>query len=105
MITPFQHQVYELVRKVPRGKVTTYKEIGKALGKDGNIYRAIGQALNKNPFTPEVPCHRVVASDGTLGGFAKGSEAKKNLLEAEGIVIKNNSIVEFDKKFYSFSKN
>lgn len=102
MVTPFQQKVYELVRKVPLGRVTTYKEIGKALGKDGNIYRAIGQALNKNPFYPEVPCHRVVASDGSLGGFAQGSEAKKKLLENEGIVIQYNSVVDFHAKLFTF---
>ncbi len=102
MITPFQQTVYDLVRKIPKGKITTYKEIGKALGKDGNIYRAIGQALNKNPFAPEVPCHRVVASNGSLGGFAQGCEAKKKLLEEEGIVIENNTIVCFQERMFFF---
>lgn len=101
-ITPFQEEVYALLKKIPKGKVTTYKEIGKALGGKGQIYRAVGNALNKNPFAPAVPCHRVVASDGSLGGFAHGSAAKKRLLETEGILVKNNKIVDFEKKVWRF---
>ncbi len=102
MVTAFQQSVYDLLSKVPSGKVTTYKEIGNALGKDGNIYRAIGQALNKNPFTPIVPCHRVVSSDGSLGGFAYGSAAKIRLLEKEGITVVDGKIVDFEKKVWRF---
>ena len=82
MVTAFEQRVYDLLISVPAGRVTTYKEIGNALGKDGNIYRAIGQALHKNPFAPRVPCHRVVRADGSLGGFAYGSDAKIALLPA-----------------------
>lgn len=101
-VTDFQQSVYDILIKVPSGKVTTYKEIGNALGKDGNIYRAIGQALNKNPFAPIVPCHRVVASDGSLGGFADGSAAKVALLEKEGIAVSEGKIVDFEKKVWRF---
>ena len=104
MVTAFQEKVYSLLRKVPPGKVTTYKEIGNALGKDGNIYRAIGQALNKNPFAPVVACHRVVCSDGSIGGFAHGSAAKKKLLEKEGVTVSDGKIVEFEKKLWRFGK-
>jgi|SRR3989338_3057735 len=102
MITQFQKKVYELCSKIPKGRVTTYKEIGKALGKDGNVYRAIGQALNKNPFAPKVPCHRVVSSNGSIGGFAHGSKAKTRLLESEGIKIKDNKIIDFEKVLFRF---
>ncbi len=102
MITEFQKKVYGLCSKVPKGRVTTYKEIGKALGKDGNIYRAIGQALNKNPFAPKVPCHRVVSSNESIGGFAHGSKAKIKLLESEGIKIKDNKIVDFENVLFKF---
>ncbi len=102
MVSVFQEKVYSVLTKVPRGKVTTYKEIGKALGKDGNVYRAIGQALNKNPYAPAVPCHRVVCSDGSLGGFAHGSAAKKKLLAAEGISVVAGKIVGFEKKVWRF---
>lgn len=102
MVTAFQQNVYEILKKVPRGKVITYKELGKALGGKGQIYRAVGNALNKNPFAPAVPCHRVVASDGSLGGFAHGSAAKKLLLAREGIRVKDNKIVDFERKVWRF---
>lgn len=102
MITPFQEKVYAILKNVPSGYVTTYKEIGKALGKDGNVYRAIGQALNKNPFAPAVPCHRVVCSDGSLGGFAHGGRAKIALLKKEGVAVVAGKIVDFEKKVWRF---
>ena len=102
MVTVFQDKVYTILKKVPRGKVTTYKEIGNALGKDGNVYRAIGQALNKNPFAPAVPCHRVVCADGTLGGFAQGSSVKEKLLATEGVTVIDGKIVDFEKKVWRF---
>lgn len=82
--------------------MTTYKEIGKALGIRGQGYRAVGRALNKNPFAPNVPCHRVVCADGSLGGFAHGSAAKKKLLTAEGVTISLGKIVDFEKKLWRF---
>lgn len=100
MVTKFQHQVYALLKKIPKGRVTTYKEIGRALGKKGQVYRAVGNALHKNPFAPSLPCHRVIASDGTIGGFSKGSAAKKRLLKEEGINIKKNKVVDFKKLKY-----
>ncbi len=66
------------------------------------MYRAVGNALNKNPFAPLVPCHRVVSSDGSLGGFAYGSKAKIVLLKKEGVAVKNNQIVDFEKKIWRF---
>lgn len=102
--TDFQEKVYKLCSKVPKGKVTTYKEIGKKLGKGGFIYRAVGMALNKNPYAPKVPCHRVVASDGSLGGFASGLTNKKKILKKEGVLIKNNKIVNFEKTIFTFKK-
>jgi methylated-DNA-[protein]-cysteine S-methyltransferase len=95
MITEFQKKVYELCKQVPAGKVTTYKSIGDALGIAG--YRAVGLALNKNPFSPYVPCHRVVASDGSVGGFAVGVEKKGELLRKEGVIVKDGKVVEFEK--------
>lgn len=90
-ITKFQYEVYNLLLNIPEGKVTTYKEIAKTI--KCNSAQAIGQALRKNPFAPEVPCHRVVKSDLTLGGFS-GSiknntvEKKMKLLKAEGVELK-----------------
>ena len=94
MPTKFQNKVYELCSKVPKGKVTTYKAIAEAMGT--KAYRAVGQALNRNPYAPKVPCHRVISSDGSLGGFATGIKNKAKLLKKEGIKIKNSRIE--DKK-------
>ncbi len=86
--TAFETRVYEATRRVPRGKVTTYGRLGTALGCGSS--QAVGQALKRNPFAPEVPCHRVVQSDLSLGGFSgkregETIEKKRRLLEAEGV--------------------
>jgi len=96
MATEFESRVYSVCRKIPKGKVATYKAIAAALGCKG--YRAVGNALNKNPFKT-VPCHRVVRSDGKIGGFARGSREKIKLLRKEGIKITDNKI----SKKYLFS--
>ena len=86
-ISRFQKRVYDLAKKIPRGKVTTYKAIAEKLNTSP---RAVGQALKRNPFLTNMPCHRVIRSDGSLGGY-KGkmnSKIKKNLLKKEGVDIK-----------------
>lgn len=103
----FAEKVYDLCKRIPRGKVSTYKEIGHALGRKGQVYRAVGVALKNNPHAPIVPCHRVVASDGSIGGFngqTKGPMiAKKiNLLRKEGVLVKDGRIIDFDKRLYRF---
>ena len=97
----FQDKVLSLVKKIPKGKITTYKQIGKALRK--KAYRAVGNALNKNPYAPQTPCHRVVCSDRTLGGYSKGVNKKIQLLKKEGIEIKKNKIIDFEKKLFRFT--
>ena len=97
----FSDKVYALCKKVPKGRVTTYGQIGKKLGK-GMIYRAVGVALNRNPHSPKVPCHRVVKSDGTIGGFAHGIKKKISMLKKEGVLVKKNKIVDFEKKLYKY---
>ena len=82
--------VYEIVRKVPQGKVTTYGRITRLLGR--GTARSVGTALSKNPFAPEVPCHRVVRADGSLGGFDGHTSGprlqdKRRMLEEEGVVF------------------
>ena len=67
--------------KVPSGEVRTYKEIAEMIG--SRAYRAVGQALKKNPYAPEVPCHRVIASGGGIGGYAGGIKKKRELLKKE----------------------
>ena len=96
----FNEKIWQLCSKVPEGKVTTYKEIAVAM--KTKAYRSVGNALNKNPHAPLVPCHRVVGSTGDLVGFAHGLAAKKKLLEKEGIKIKNNKVGDFEKVFYKF---
>ena len=89
----FADKVYKAVKKIPKGKVSTYKNVAEALG--CKAYRAVGNALNKNPYAPIVPCHRIVCSDGSIGGFARGVKEKIRLLEKEGIKIRNNSLLNF----------
>ena len=94
----FADDVYKLTGKIPKGKVSTYKIIAEKLGT--KAYRAVGNTLNKNR-NKEVPCHRVIKMDGSVGGFAKGTKTKIKMLKKEGVEIKNNKI---EKKFiFSFS--
>jgi len=90
---------YSILKKVPEGRVTTYKEIAKAL--NSKAYRAVGNAMNKNPYAPKVPCHRVVKSNGKVGGFASGTKNKIKLLKQEGIEI-HNKRVDLNKYLYKF---
>lgn len=86
-MTPFQKKVYDFVRKIPKGKTKTYKQVAQGIGRP-KAYRAVGNALNKNPFSfrlgGDVPCHRVIKSDGSIGGFAFGPTKKLQLLKKEG---------------------
>ncbi|MDO8556455.1 MAG: MGMT family protein [Nanoarchaeota archaeon] len=93
----FADRVYALCRQIPKGKVSTYGIIARQLHSKG--YRAVGQALNKNPFAPVVPCHRVIASSGKLHGFAFGLKKKQKLLQAEGVVVSNGKV---DLEKFSF---
>ena len=81
--------------QVPKGKVTTYGELAKAVGlKNGQ--RAIGRIMNKNPFHVIVPCHRVILSSGKIGGYAWGEKIKSNMLSKEGVEIKKGKILDKD---------
>jgi len=82
-ITDFEKRVYNVVSKIPKGEVRSYKWVAAKVGRP-NAYRAVGNALNKNPFIGTVPCHRVIRSDGSIGGFAKGVKRKRKMLAAEG---------------------
>jgi methylated-DNA-[protein]-cysteine S-methyltransferase len=93
----FYEKCYNVLRRVPKGKITTYKEIARAL--NSGAYRAVGTAMNKNPYAPIVPCHRIINSNGKLGGFSSGLKNKIKLLKSEGIEIKNNKI-DLNKYFY-----
>lgn len=88
MITEFQYKVLMAAREIPRGQIATYGEIAKLIGKP-KASRAVGQALRRNPIPIVLPCHRVVAADGTLGGYAgeMGSQKKVRLLKLEGVML------------------
>jgi methylated-DNA-[protein]-cysteine S-methyltransferase len=97
----FNERVYLFCRKIPKGKVSTYKELAHALG--CKAYRAVGNAMNKNPYAPDVPCHRVVSANGGIGGFASGTENKIRMLKEEGIFVDGGKIVNFEKKLFKFN--
>lgn len=102
MSIEFQEKVWNLLKKIPRGKVSTYSELARSLGKPKSV-RAIGKVLNKNPNAPKVPCHRIVKSSGELGGYRFGQKKKKFLLESEGIQFNSsNKIVNFEEKLFKF---
>jgi methylated-DNA-[protein]-cysteine S-methyltransferase len=86
----FNEKVWALTARIPKGKVVTYRQIAQALGTEA--YRAVGNALNRNPFAPQVPCHRVVGSSGALTGFAGGLPEKHRLLADEGVPLRNGKV-------------
>jgi methylated-DNA-[protein]-cysteine S-methyltransferase len=97
MVTPFQQKVYDALVKIPRGKVTTYKLLAESLR--CRSAQAIGQALRKNPFAPKVPCHRVIKTDFTIGGYsgAVGGEKirrKLELLKQEGVAFSGGKLAD-----------
>lgn len=97
----FAEKCYQLLQRVPEGQVTTYKELAHALGT--RAYRAVGQAMNQNPRLIEVPCHRVVCSNGEIGGYALGVQKKIELLQKEGVVVKSNRLEGMEGILYRFS--
>ncbi len=97
-MSSFQERCLKLVALIPEGRVSTYKAIAKAL--DTKAYRAVGSAIGKNPNPITVPCHRVVKSDGGVGGYAFGVEKKIQLLQKEGVQVANDKIIDFEKLFF-----
>lgn len=101
MITSFQQKVYDALMLVPEGKVTTYKKLGEYIGCRSS--QAIGQALTRNPHAPAVPCHRVIKTDNSIGGYAFGVPQKRYILEAEGVFFDaNNQLLNPEKTLFSF---
>jgi len=88
--------VYDLVSDIPSGKVVTYGRLAALLG-NSCAARGIGKVLNQNPRPIMVPCHRVVCSDGHVGGYMYGKDRKISLLLKEGIPIDNDKIKDFEK--------
>jgi len=86
--TKFQVKVWAYLKKLPRGSVKTYSQVAKGIGKP-HAARAVANAIGKNPFAPKIPCHRVIRSDGSLGGYSGkgGIKTKKLLLKREGITL------------------
>lgn len=91
MATELQKQVWNKLREIPKGKVTTYGLLAAAIGKPRAV-RAVASAVGKNPDLIKVPCHRVVRSDGEVGKYASGQKKKIELLKKEGVVIVNKKI-------------
>ena len=96
-----QQKVYKKLLEVPKGQITTYGELAKAVGlKNGQ--RAVGKIMNTNPYPVIVPCHRVVMSTGKIGGYAYGEHVKAKMLNDEGIKIQDGKIIEFESVVYRF---
>jgi methylated-DNA-[protein]-cysteine S-methyltransferase len=101
----FEARVWKLMKKIPKGRVTTYGLIARKL--HTKAYRAVGNACRRNPYAPEVPCHRVVRSDGTVGGFGgrtSGStvEKKIQMLREERVEVRNGKITDFQRVLFKF---
>ena len=86
----FQNRAFEVVKKIPKGKVSTYQKVAK-LAEKPRAWRAVGNILNKNR-DKKIPCHRVIKSDGKIGGYKDGIKKKIALLKKEDIIIKNAKI-------------
>jgi len=96
-----EQKIYKKLLEVPKGQITTYGELAKAVGlKNGQ--RIIGKIMNKNPYPVIIPCHRVVMSTGKIGGYAYGEHVKIKLLNDEGIQIKNGKILDLQNRVYRF---
>mgnify|MGYP005995991313 FL=1 len=86
--TKFQQKVWNYLKKIPKGQIRTYLEVAKAIKRPKSV-RAVANAIGKNPNAPKIPCHRVIRSDGKLGGYSGpgGIKTKKKLLKSEGIIF------------------
>ena len=103
MSEKFQADVLNLVKQIPKGKVTTYGEIAREITGSVRAARAVGQAVAKNPNPVQIPCHRVVKSDGDVGGFSLGVATKIRLLRAEGVEIKGGKVANFEQTLFRFT--
>jgi len=96
-----EEKIYRKLLDIPPGYVTTYGELAKAINlKNGQ--RIVGQIMKKNPFPVIVPCHRVIKSDGTIGGYVYGVSRKKHMLSKEGLKFNNNKILDFKNNLFRF---
>ena len=90
----------KLVKQIPKGKLMTYGEIARELTGSVRAARAVGQAVAKNQYPVVVPCHRVVRSDGDVGGYSLGVEKKIRLLSAEGVEIREGKVVNLRETLF-----
>ena len=97
--TEFERKVLVATFRIPHGKISTYKRIAEKVGKP-KAYRAVANALHKNPLYPIVPCHRVVRSDGKFGGEKKAAESRRKHVKKEGVPIKNEAVKMKEKILY-----
>ena len=88
----FKEKVLKIVKEIPKGKVMTYKQVAQ-LAKSPGAYRAVGNILNTNKDYENIPCHRVVRSDGKIGGYNRGSKKKEDLLRQENVIIRRRKVV------------
>ena len=98
----FKEQCYALLKLIPKGKVTTYKELARALGT--KAWRAVGSAMAKNTRLLAIPCHRVVRSDGSVGQYAQGPARKSKILEQEGVVVSDGKVKDLDRFMHRFAR-
>jgi methylated-DNA-[protein]-cysteine S-methyltransferase len=94
-MTSFQKKVHEIVKKIPEGKILSYKTMAKLAG-NPKAWRTVGNILNKNQ-NPKIPCHRIIKSDGQIGGYNRGTKKKIVLLKKEGLIIKNGKLLRTGK--------
>lgn len=100
MTESFREKCYKALLKVPKGKVTTYSDLARAIGSKAS--RAVGTAMAKNERLIEIPCHRVVRSDGAIGQYALGSDRKIELLTQEGVSIESGKVTDLEKFLFKF---
>ena len=98
----FQEEVLKLVKQIPKGKLMTYGEIAREITGSVRAARAVGQAVATNPYPVVVPCHRVVRSDGDVGGYSLGVDKKIRLLSEEGVEIKGRKVLNFEQTLFLF---
>jgi len=100
-VSDFDRQVYAVIRQVPRGRLATYGQVARVLGRPGAA-RAVGNALHKNPWAPDIPCHRIIKANGDIGGYVQGRQVKTSLLASEGINIKDGQVINFNRYLIHF---
>ncbi len=102
MSAHFYQRCYALLEQIPKGKVSTYAEIARAL--NSKAYRAVGSAMANNDQIIIRPCHRVICSDGRIGGYALGTDKKIELLLQEGVDIVDGKVHDLEKFMYQFNR-